>query len=378
MELGLKFNHGFFKIIIVFFILLKCQLISAEWLSGRGYANQYSIDNKTFENTLISGRIIYEEKLATYLEITNSDTRHSCFISGIATGTNQIHLDKGVTGKEVEPGQTVRIYLAIYQSRNNPIQRIDFDYRYWGLENESEKKQNAKLKIEKRKILFEREEKSRKVAELQQQVMEHVKNINYTTNLMLKSRTVEGIKYYQKQVAELSKSLKLVNAELQQAKDALDQVSSLPDWSLPEENIVNPDNQTKNENSSSVQNINQFILNIQLYISGEHPGPLKVNQGLSQIAGGYQITYTYKNAEKDGSLTLTVPFKNTRIAYDATEFDLFENYKSPAGDNFVKIIAKDDSSFSSSNGSEFHTAYIHCSSKAEAEALAKSIKSKLK
>jgi hypothetical protein len=89
-------------------------------------------DDRTYIETPIWSQLIMADGIASQLLVTNFDSKHPIYFSGLATGTNQYNASNGHTGEYVGPGQTIRHMLSIYQSRNNPVTRIDVTWQYCG------------------------------------------------------------------------------------------------------------------------------------------------------------------------------------------------------------------------------------------------------
>jgi Ankyrin repeats (3 copies) len=89
-------------------------------------------DNRTYIETPIWAQLIMADGIASQLLVTNFDSKHPIYFSGLATGTNQYNAGNGRTGEYVGPGQTTRYPLSIYQSKNNPVQKIDVTWQYCG------------------------------------------------------------------------------------------------------------------------------------------------------------------------------------------------------------------------------------------------------
>jgi Ankyrin repeats (3 copies) len=89
-------------------------------------------DDRTYIETPIWAQLIMADGIASQLLVTNFDSKHPIYFSGLATGTNQYNAGNGRTGEYVGPGQTIRYTLSIYQSRNNPITKIEVTWQYCG------------------------------------------------------------------------------------------------------------------------------------------------------------------------------------------------------------------------------------------------------
>lgn len=89
-------------------------------------------DDRTYIETPIWAELVMADGIASQLLITNFDSKHPIYFSGLATGTNQYNAGNGRTGEYVGPGQTTRYPLSIYQSRNNPVRKIDVTWQYCG------------------------------------------------------------------------------------------------------------------------------------------------------------------------------------------------------------------------------------------------------
>jgi Ankyrin repeats (3 copies) len=87
-------------------------------------------DSRTYVETPIWAQLLMADGIASQLLVINFDSKHPIYFSGLATGTNQYNAGNGRTGEYVGPGQTVRYPLSIYQSRNNPVTKIDVTWEY--------------------------------------------------------------------------------------------------------------------------------------------------------------------------------------------------------------------------------------------------------
>ncbi|HEX5227421.1 MAG TPA: ankyrin repeat domain-containing protein [Bryobacteraceae bacterium] len=89
-------------------------------------------DDRTYIDTPIWAQLIFADGIASQLLVTNFDPKHSIYFSCLATGTNQYNAGNGRTGEQVGPGQTTHYPLSIYQSRSNPVRKIDVTWQYCG------------------------------------------------------------------------------------------------------------------------------------------------------------------------------------------------------------------------------------------------------
>ena len=101
------------------------------WRESEGWASDIGQDADTEIHGTFIARLIKVNGIASELEVINHDTKHSIYISGNGTGSNQYNNGNGRTGQEVAPGATMRFPLGIYQSKDHPLNRVNFTCQYW-------------------------------------------------------------------------------------------------------------------------------------------------------------------------------------------------------------------------------------------------------
>lgn len=87
-------------------------------------------DEHTYVETPVWAQLLMADGLASQLLVINFDPKHPIYFSGLATGTNQYNAGNGRTGEYVGPGKTLHYPLSIYQSRSNPVTKVDVTWQY--------------------------------------------------------------------------------------------------------------------------------------------------------------------------------------------------------------------------------------------------------
>jgi hypothetical protein len=125
-------NFGF----ALFAVVLTAATLTAQdncaYRTLDGVAGIIGPDSRTYIETPIWSQLIMADGIASQLLVTNFDPKYPIYFSGLATGTNQYNAGNGRTGEYLGPGQTTRFMLSIYQSRNNPVTKIDVTWQYCG------------------------------------------------------------------------------------------------------------------------------------------------------------------------------------------------------------------------------------------------------
>jgi hypothetical protein len=98
---------------------------------SNGWATEIGQDPDTEIHGTILARLIAVNGLASELKVDNHDSKHAIYISGLGTGSNQYNSGNGRTGQEVAPGTSMRFPLSIYQSKDNPVTKLNFTCQYW-------------------------------------------------------------------------------------------------------------------------------------------------------------------------------------------------------------------------------------------------------